>query len=130
MTHVSLVLASFAIFYTCLVFWFPLGDDFPSLWSLRNAIPSSKILFIHALFLCIFVSLIWLVSLREHSFAWLARGTGPRYPGVLQVFFVAAFMGVIERLWLSRGLAMSKTSSAETPSEEAPEQPGADKGSE
>jgi hypothetical protein len=130
MSHASLVLAGFAFFYTCLAFWFPLGDDFPSLWSLRKKVPNSKVVFIHALFLCAFLSLIWLVSLREHSFAWLARGPRPRYPGVLQVFFVAAFMGVIERLWLSRSLTVGNTRSAEKPREEAPEQPGAHKRSE
>jgi len=123
MKYAWLIFIGFALFYTAVVFWFPLSDDFPPLWSTRNSTPRSRILVIHALFLCAVLSLLWVLAWREHSFAWLTRGTGFRYPAALQVFFVAVFMGIIERLWLGRGCAYDGASRKEGSASEAPEHP-------
>jgi hypothetical protein len=128
MSHPLLVFAGFAIFYTFVVFWFPLGEDLPTLWSVRNTVTVRSLLSIHLLFLCVFLSVIWIFSWREHSFTWLARGTNLRNPAALQVFFLGAFIGIIERLWLSRGHATDNTGSADGSTEEASERTGIRKG--
>ncbi len=113
-----LVFVGFAVVYTWIALWLPLGGDFPPpVFSSQNTTPREKIVLVHSLFLAAYLGLMWLLFLRESSFDWLIRRS-TRHPTALQMVFVAILTGVIERLWLYRGPKQSVSENESDPTDE------------
>lgn len=98
-----LIVAGFAVLYTWLAFWAPLGNDFPPLWSNKDASLRWRIILVHALFLAAYMGVFGWLTWRESSFAWLARGSTWTYSGAAYLLVVGMFTAAIERLLFSRG---------------------------
>jgi hypothetical protein len=102
MRYALLVIVGYAVFYTWLAFWAPLGADLPPFWPAANGKRRWKIVLIHAFFLVVFLGFSGWFTYREPSIPWFSEA-GLRHVGVLYIFIAGLLMVGLERKLLGCG---------------------------